>query len=55
MVRCTFCGGEVKQSRTIIIVDAAGRAHYFCGSKCKNNWKLKRDVRKVSWVRKKKK
>lgn len=34
-------------------VKADGSILHFCSSKCQNNWKLKRDPKKVDWVRKK--
>ncbi len=33
-------------------VKADGSILYFCSSKCENNWRLKRDPKKVRWVRK---
>ena len=32
-----------------------GRSVYFCSSKCKRNLDLKRDPKKVNWVKKEKK
>ena len=53
MPRCSFCkqNYEFPIGLTLILND--GNILYFCSSKCKKNMlKLKRDNKKVNWVRK---
>lgn len=53
MPRCSFCkqNYEIPRGLTLILND--GNILYFCSSKCrKNQLKLKRDNKKVNWVRK---
>jgi len=53
MPRCTFCkqNYEFPYGMTLILND--GNIMYFCSSKCRRNAiKLKRDNKKVNWVRK---
>jgi large subunit ribosomal protein L24e len=53
MPRCSFCkqNYEFPQGLTMVLND--GNILYFCSGKCrKNQLKLKRDNKKVNWVRK---
>jgi len=53
MPRCSFCKQvyEIPRGLTLILND--GNILYFCSSKCrKNQLFLKRDNKKVNWVRK---
>ena len=53
MPRCSFCkqNYEFPLGLTYVLVD--GNILYFCSSKCRKNMlKLKRDNKKVNWVRK---
>jgi large subunit ribosomal protein L24e len=53
MPRCSFCkrNYEFPLGLTLILYD--GNILYFCSSKCrKNQLKLKRDNKKVNWIRK---
>ncbi|MCD6575790.1 MAG: 50S ribosomal protein L24e [Nanoarchaeota archaeon] len=53
MPKCTFCGKEIPQNKGIMYVKNDGKVRWFCSSKCeKNALKLKRNPRKVRWVRK---
>ena len=54
-MKCSFCGGRVEKGRGIMYVSAKGEIYYFCSSKCRKNFNLKRDPKKVKWVRKKEK
>jgi len=55
MVKCSFCGRTIMQSRIRIFVDAAGRVLNFCSGKCRKNLLLGRDAKRVKWVQKKEK
>jgi len=56
MVKCTFCGELVKKGTGKMFVKKDASILYFCSSKCeKNRLKLKRNPRKVNWIRKKSK
>jgi large subunit ribosomal protein L24e len=53
MPRCSFCkqNYEIPRGLTLILND--GNILYFCSGKCrKNQLFLKRDNKKVNWVRK---
>ena len=53
MPRCSFCkqNYEFPLGMTLILND--GNILYFCSAKCrKNQLKLKRDNKKVNWIRK---
>ncbi|MBW2975269.1 50S ribosomal protein L24e [Candidatus Woesearchaeota archaeon] len=50
MVKCTFCGDEIKQGTGKMYVKADGKILYFCSNKCeKNMLKLKRKPYNVRW------
>jgi len=52
-MKCSFCKTELVKGTGKMFVKTDGTIFYFCSSKCQNNWKLKRDPKKVNWVRKK--
>ena len=54
-MKCSFCKEKVEKGKGIMYVSAKGEIYYFCSSKCRKNFNLKRDPKKVKWVRKKKK
>ncbi len=50
---CSFCGKEIEPGRGIMFVKNTGEIYYFCSSKCyKYMIELRKDKRKVKWVRK---
>ena len=52
---CSFCNKSFTASGVIYVLDS-GKVFNFCSRKCEKNMiKLKRNPRKVNWVRKKKK
>ena len=52
MVRCTFCGEEIKSGVGKIFVKNDGKILHFCSNKCeKNMLKLKRKPLKIKWTR----
>ncbi len=54
-MNCSFCNKELEQGTGKMFVKADGSVFYFCTSKCeKNMLKLKRNPRKVEWVKKNK-
>ena len=54
--KCSFCGSEVPLGMGIMFVRNDGTIQYFCSSKCrKSALILKRDPRRVRWVKKAKK
>ena len=55
MVRCSFCKENVEKGMGKIYATKAGDVFHFCSSKCERNYMMKRNPRKVGWVRKKKK
>ncbi len=51
---CSFCKEELKPGTGKMLVKNDGSILYFCSSKCEKNMvKLKRNPRKVKWVKKK--
>jgi large subunit ribosomal protein L24e len=53
MPRCSFCKQIYEFPRGLTYVLNDGNVKYFCSSKCrKNDLLLKRDNKKVNWVRK---
>ena len=51
---CSFCKKTYQVPRGLTVFTFDGRTIYYCSSKCrKNNLKLKRDPKKVNWIRKK--
>jgi len=51
MVKCSFCGTEVKKGSGKVFVKDNGQVLNFCSSKCeKNLLVLKRDARKFKWT-----
>ncbi len=53
MPRCSFCKKNYEFPLGLTLVLNDGNILYFCSSKCrKNQLKLKRDNKKVNWIRK---
>lgn len=52
MPTCSFCKKNYKEPRGLTVFTFDGRSIHFCSSKCRKNTNLKRDPRKVNWVRK---
>ena len=53
MPRCSFCKQNYEFPRGLTLVLNDGNILYFCSSKCrKNQLRLKRDNKKVNWIRK---
>jgi large subunit ribosomal protein L24e len=53
MPRCSFCKQNYEFPRGLSLILNDGNILYFCSSKCKKNQlKLKRDNKKVNWIRK---
>ncbi|MEX0569348.1 MAG: TRASH domain-containing protein [Candidatus Njordarchaeota archaeon] len=50
MVKCNFCGKEITNPATrFIYVTKRGRVYNFCSGKCRKNFLLGRDPRKIKW------
>ena len=53
MPRCSFCKQNYEFPYGLTLVLNDGNLLYFCSSKCRKNMlKLRRDNKKVNWVRK---
>jgi large subunit ribosomal protein L24e len=51
MVKCTFCGDELRQGTGKMYVFSNGKIAYFCSNKCeKNQLKLGRTARNLKWT-----
>lgn len=55
MPACSFCKKNYEFPRGLTLFLLDGKTLYFCSSKCRRNFKLKRDPRKTTWVKKPKK
>ena len=53
--KCWFCNKNIKPGRGIIFVKEGGSLIYFCSSKCKKNYKLGRNPKKIRWAKRTKK
>jgi large subunit ribosomal protein L24e len=53
MPRCSFCKKNYEFPRGLSLVLNDGNILYYCSSKCRKNMlKLRRDNKKVNWIRK---
>jgi len=53
MVKCSFCKKEIAEGKGKMYVPLDGRIAYFCSRRCeKNVRKLKRDSKKLGWIKK---
>ncbi|MBO3767783.1 MAG: 50S ribosomal protein L24e [Thermoproteota archaeon] len=51
--KCSFCGRQVEPGTGLLFVRNDGALLWFCSSKCKKNaLELKRNPRKIKWVKK---
>jgi len=55
MPTCSFCKKHYDEPRGLTIFTFDGRAINYCSSKCRRNMALKRDPKKVNWVKREKK
>ena len=55
MPTCSFCKKNYENPRGLTIFTLDGRSIFYCSSKCRRNANLKRDPKKVNWVKKNKK
>jgi large subunit ribosomal protein L24e len=53
-MKCSFCGKIIKSGAGKMFVENDGTVHYWCSKKCKKNFLMGRDPRKLKWVRAKK-
>jgi large subunit ribosomal protein L24e len=55
MPTCSFCKKNYEIPRGLTVFQFDGKSVHFCSSKCKRNSALKRDPKKVNWVKREKK
>ena len=55
MPTCSFCKKHYDEPRGLTVFAFDGRAINYCSSKCRRNMALKRDPKKVNWVKREKK
>jgi large subunit ribosomal protein L24e len=55
MPKCSFCQNQYSAHLGMTYVEVSGRIRPFCSSKCRKNFFLGRDAKKVLWVTKQKK
>ncbi len=51
MPNCYFCGGELSKGSGVMYVKRDGTLFYFCSSKCRKNFRLGREGRRVKWTK----
>ncbi len=52
MVKCSYCGNEIKFGTGKMFVFKTGKVAHFCSNKCeKNQLKLKRTARNFKWTK----
>ena len=49
---CWFCKSSYEFPRGITLVEKDGNVKHFCSSKCRKNFDMGRNNRKVNWVKK---
>ena len=49
MPTCSFCRKSYKFPKGLTLFTLEGKTIYFCSSKCRRNFDLKRDPKKVEW------
>ena len=54
MPTCSFCKKHYKEPRGLTLFTFEGKTIHFCSSKCRKNLDLKRDPRKINWIKKQK-
>ena len=52
MPECSFCKKDYSIPRGLTFVLHSGDIMYFCSSKCRKNFNLRRKSEKVNWIRK---
>ena len=52
MPTCSFCKKNYEIPRGLTVFTFDGRSIFYCSSKCRRNANLKRDPKKVNWVKK---
>jgi len=52
MTKCSFCGKQVIPGRGIIFVEMSGRVLDLCSAKCRKNWNMGREAKKLKWTEK---
>jgi len=52
MPRCSFCKRDYPIFKGVSLVMNDGNTKFLCGAKCFKNFHMKRDPRKVNWIRK---
>ena len=52
MTVCSYCKKTYNSPKGLTIFSFDGRAIHYCSGKCRKNEALKRDARKLNWVRK---
>ena len=55
MPTCSFCKKNYQEPRGLTVFTFDGKAINYCSSKCRRNLALKRDPKKVNWVKREKK
>ena len=51
MPTCSFCKKNYETPRGLTIFTFEGKSIFYCSSKCRRNADLKRDPKKVNWVK----
>ena len=54
MPTCSFCKKNYEIPRGLTIFTIDGKTIYYCSSKCRKNYALKREPRSLGWIKKRK-
>lgn len=55
MPACSFCKKNYAEHKGLTVFTFDGRTVHLCSSKCRRNADLKRDPKKVNWIKREKK
>jgi len=55
MPTCSYCKKHYHEHKGLTVFTFDGKRISYCSSKCQRNNKLKRDPKKVDWIKRKKK
>ena len=55
MPACSYCKKHYHEHKGLTVFTFDGKRISYCSSKCQRNNKLKRDPKKVDWIKRKKK
>jgi large subunit ribosomal protein L24e len=52
LMKCSFCGEDIKKGSGLLFVKRDGSLLYFCSNKCRKNLEMGRKQEKLKWTKK---